>query len=138
MRSLWLVSLYFILVALDVLFKDYHINWLIHNNAILLGVVFWFVYGTTIQKDSINRLLLLISEYSFGIYLFHQLTLNCINKAYAKFIPPSSVSQLFGYFVIPSIVIVGCVLFSIFLKKHAKRLYCALFGKRIPIQGKLH
>lgn len=100
--------------------------------------VFWFVYGTTIQKDSINRLLLLISEYSFGIYLFHQLTLNCINKVYAKLIPPSSISQLFGYLVIPSIVIAGCVLFSIFLKKYAKRLYCVLFGKSFPIQGKLH
>ena len=137
-RSPWLVSLYFILVAMDVLFKESQLNWIIHNIAILFGVVFWFVYGTTIQKDSINRLLLLISEYSFGIYLFHQLTLNCINKVYAKLIPPSSISQLFGYLVIPNIVIAGCVLFSIFLKKYAKRLYCVLFGKSFPIQGKLH
>lgn len=129
----WLILVYLLALVLDVELKNYSFNWIIHNTGIIVGVVFWFVYGTTIKKEHIKKIILLISEYSFGVYLFHQLTLNCINKVYARLMPPSSLTQLIGYLLVPAAVIVGCIAFSAFLKKHMVRLYRVLFGKPINL-----
>lgn len=132
-KRIWLVIFYFAFVLADIVFKGSELNWIFHNFGILVGLVFWFVFCAKINTCVIRKIILVISEYSFGIYLFHQLTLNCINKVYARIVPPSSLSQLLGYFFIPAVVIMGCIALSIFMKRYMPHAYCVLYGKKLQL-----
>lgn len=125
-----LAPIYFVLVICDLFTRAMNCNCLIHNFGVLVGLIFWFKVALRIfqMNNIITKLLGLLSTYSFNIYLLHQLSLNCINKVYARVCPTTPLFQIVGYVVNPCLIICACVVFSIIMKKYCNKLYNLLFG----------
>ncbi|MDB5056411.1 MAG: hypothetical protein JWM44_4461 [Bacilli bacterium] len=113
-RFKWIVLLLPIATAAIVLF-DYEWGWLTMHSSKRIDMVFFTIsmifllYYTAALIKTVPRSLLLISRYSFGIYLIHPLLLVIL----AKILPSLSLMDkgIFSVFIL----LFGCVLGSIFL-----------------------
>lgn len=125
---------YIILIVLDVFVREmvvYRLIYrLIHRLCTVVGIAFWYTCLTNFKSVNFNKLLLHLSAYSFSIYLFHEMCLSILKKICVKIFPTTVVFQLLEYILIPFIVIGGCLVVSVGLKKVVPRFYSVLTGNR--------
>lgn len=127
----WLISvLYVLFIVVDTLTIDLKAHLIIHNIGIIIGMLFWYVCATKLKGSKLKKILLVVSAYSFGIYIFHESTLTLFKKVCAKILPDGTIFSLLQYFVIPIIIIVGCIILSMLLKRFVPALYKLLTGSR--------
>ena len=127
----WLISvLYVLFIVVDTLAIDFKIHSIIHNIGIIIGMLFWYVCATKLKISKIKKLLLVVSTYSFGIYIFHETTLTLFKKVCVRILPDGNIFSLVQYFVIPMVIIVGCIVLCVLLKRFVPVFYKLLTGSR--------
>ena len=77
-----------------------------------------------------RRIILFISGYSFGIYLFHEMNLFILRKLLTKALPHTSFVAVFLYLGVPAIIISFCLLLCRLLERFTPRLYALITGGR--------
>lgn len=125
-----LVAVYVMFIVADILTSPYEIHLVIHNIGILVGMVFWYSCMTKFKKSKVKDLFLAISTYSFGVYIFHERTLTLLEKVSFKLLPSEGIFSLIQYFVNPIVIIVGCIVLCMLLKRFVPALYKLLTGSR--------
>lgn len=102
----------------------------IHSCSIIVGIVFWFRCTTVLRGKRIKKFMLIISKYTFGIYIFHEKLLTILKAICCKILPQTVLFQLFEYFGIPVIIVICCIVLCILIEKWFPSLYSVLMGKR--------
>lgn len=98
--------------------------------VIFVGGGYLFRFGTRFKCAGLKRRVLWMTQFSFSIYLFHQMYMMMIQKVAARFLPINPYTQSLAYFGIPIFMISFCVLFSIACKAKLPKLYTLLTGNR--------
>ena len=119
-----------LLVAVDTATRHVVPRELVNKVAILWGVVFWFVCTTEFESEKLTTMLMKLSGYAFGIYLFHEMNLFILKKLLAKLLPQTPVMQLMQYVGIPVAIFCYCLVVSVLMKKYLPRLYGVITGNR--------
>ena len=101
----------------------------IYRLCITVGIIFWYVFTAEI-KYGLKRLLLFISNYNFGIYLFHELNLTALKKILARILPQSTILQFVEYIGVPIVILLFCLMICIILEKITPNLYFVITGER--------
>ena len=124
-------SFYFILIALDVITRDWgNIHGIIHQFCILVGICFWYRCTTKIYNSVWEKKLLIISKYSFFVYIFHEMSLTVLKKIGMMFLPRTPFFQVVQYLAIPIIIFICCIIAGEFLEKYVPKVYSLLTGKQ--------
>ncbi len=127
----WLTSLLYIgFITADLFTTPYEFNSIIHNLGIVMGMLFWYVCATKIKNVKIEKLILVVSAYNFGIYIFHENALTLFKKVCTVILPGQPVIQVTQYFILPITIISGCIILCMFLKRFLPRIYKILTGSR--------
>lgn len=121
---------YIALIIVDFLTRDLFVNNSIHFFTILSGLSFFYSRTTIIANNRMNNILLFIANYSFSIYLFHEMSMTIIKKLLNKILPQSLFWQMIQFIIIPIIVFSLCLVISIVLDKYLHKFYSILVGKR--------
>ena len=121
---------YVILMFADFFTQKAVYNSVLHGGEIVVGFIFWYLLIDTLSKKMDLKLLSIISTYSFGIYLFHEYSLNILNKLYARIIPSTVLFKLIGYFFMPCLIVFLCIVFCVLLEKYFPTVYRFLIGKK--------
>jgi len=124
------ILVYITLIIIDFLTRDLFVNNPIHFLTILSGLSFFYSQTTIIANNKMNNRLLFIANYSFSIYLFHEMSMTIIKKILNKILPQSLFWQMIQFFIIPIIVFCLCLVMSIVLDKYLHKFYSILVGKR--------
>ncbi len=101
----------------------------IYRLCIAVGIVFWYVCATNF-KSRIKTVLLFVSNYSFCIYLFHELNLTALKKVCAIIFSQTLLFQFIEYMGIPFIILLFCLILSILLEKLVPNVYFVINGGR--------
>ena len=97
----------------------------------LTGVLFWVRISREIYvRGSIRKSFLWMSQWTFMIYVLHEMTLTSIRKVCLRLFPTSPINLLLEYLLIPISVITGCIITGIILKKCMPGLYLFVTGER--------
>lgn len=97
----------------------------------LTGVLFWVRISREIYvRGSIRKSFLWMSQWTFMIYVLHEMTLTSIRKVCLRLLPTSPINLLLEYLLIPMSVITGCIITGIILKKCMPGLYLFVTGER--------
>ena len=103
---------------------------IVYHLCVLGGMFAWYTWATRIREGKTRDALLLVSKYSFCIYLFHEMSLTILRKIFAKMLPQTGVSAVIQYFGPAVTVIAGCILLSWLLDRYAPRIYRIVSGGR--------
>lgn len=104
---------------------------ILRNIFILVGIIFWIRLTKEIyHNENIRINLLRLSEYTFIIYVLHELTLSSVRKVCIRLLPTSPVWLFSEYVLIPVFVITGCMAAGIIFKKLIPGLYMLSTGGR--------
>ena len=101
----------------------------VYRACIAVGIVFWYACATNF-RSRIKTVLLFVSNYSFCIYLFHELNLTALKKIFAIIFPQTLLFQFIEYLGIPFIILLFCLIFCIILEKYAPNIYYVINGGR--------
>lgn len=103
----------------------------LRNIFILVGIIFWIRLTKEIyHNENIRINLLRLSEYTFIIYVLHELTLSSVQKVCIRLFPTSPVWLFSEYVLISVFVITGCMAAGIIFRKLMPRLYMLSTGGR--------
>lgn len=118
----------YLLGAVASLFLDIAV---VKNIFILIGVLFWIRLSKAIySNEKLRSIFLRLSKWIFIIYVFHELTLFSVRKICQRLFPATPLILCAEYLMIPILVITGCIIAGIVLKKIMPRLYIVLTGER--------
>lgn len=109
-----------------------------HSISVLLGIVLVIKLSKYLLNhisNKIPKLLLLVSEYSFFIYVTHDLVQTVLKKITIKVLPQFEIIQLIEYLVIPLVTCFICVLSGIIIKKIDVKTYSLITGARDKKRG---
>ncbi len=123
-----IILLYLVLIILDLFSKEMTINTYVHKLCAIIGVLFFAVIATNIRSAGIKKIMLFISKYSMGIYLFHEMNLSIVRKIILKLLPQTSVIVILEYFFISFIIICGCLMLCVLGEKYFTKIYCIITG----------
>lgn len=98
----------------------------IYIEIILLIRISKYIYA----HKTIRKKVLWLSEWTFIIYVFHELTLTSIKKLCLRLLPGEAIFLLMEYIFIPIFVIICCIILGIILKKTMFKLYVITTGGR--------
>lgn len=98
---------------------------------IFISIIFWVKITKYIYANpSLKGVLLKLAEWTFIIYVAHEMTLSSVNKVCWRLFPNNSVIALILYFAIPFVVITLCVIFGKILKRILPKAYLIVTGGR--------
>lgn len=100
---------YILLIALVYVTRGTAVHGVADKLCIMTGLVFFAVVMTKVKNAGAEKLLLIVSRYSMGIYLFHEMNLTILRKIVQKVVPQNSITIFMEYFLIPCIIIVCCI-----------------------------
>lgn len=123
-KKILITGSYLLILIMTVMQKD---NMVLKNLAILLGLVFWFVCMTKIVEKIVK---INILQYTFGIYLFHEMGLTFFKKVLFLLLPHTSLFLLAEYFLLPMVTIVICVFFCFSFNTFSSCCYGIVTGNR--------
>ncbi len=123
---------YFVLIIVTVCLKNNKnlIFLIINRLCSIIGMIFFYRFTTTIRSSFFREKLLLISKYSFAIYIFHEMNLSMLKKICIKLFPVLPIFQLLEYVFIPVVIFCGCLLFSVILNRKFPKIYNIIIGGR--------
>lgn len=104
---------------------------LLYRISILVNLIFWYSWFTSNINGRIQRMFLDLSIYSFGIFIFHELSLTFGMKIIAKIIGMDYRIQILEYLFLPSIIIAVVIGFCKIFRKVVPSLYSLLVGDRV-------
>ena len=130
-KVFWAVS-YPVLVIASCLMRESpeYPAMIVQRTCFLVGIAFWFVFTTNIKGEKMRRIILFISGYSFGIYLFHEMNLFILRKLLTKALPHTSFVAAVLYLGMPVVIISFCLLLCRLLERFTPRLYALITGGR--------
>lgn len=102
----------------------------IERLSILVNLIFCYSVITYNLNSSINKLLLKYSEYSFGIYILHEMAIVFTKKVIAKVLGVNIIIQVLQYLLMPIFIIILSIIICMILKKYFSFLYSLLTGYR--------
>lgn len=118
----------YLLGAAAALFLDIAV---VKNIFILIGVLFWIRLSKTIySNEKLRSIFLWLSKWIFIIYVFHELTLSSVRKICQRLLPVTPLILCAEYLMIPILVITGCIIAGMVLKRIMPGLYTVLTGER--------
>ena len=123
--------IYLILVSLKIFTTGK--GWIsipIDRACAVYGIIFFYSCTAKIKNLKLKEVLLNLSNYNFDIYIFHEhfsriLLTNC-SLLFSLSLP----SQLLQYIFVSFLIIIFCILLSIFLRKFFPKFYAILTGGR--------
>ncbi len=125
---------YAVFAALSVLFYDADYLFILSRICALTGIVFWYKLSSLLNKTKWRRQLLFLSSFSFSIYIFHERCLSHFRKICAVLLPNTLWTSLFMYFVVPFIIVAGCIILSVLMNRVTPKTYALLTGNRTKKQ----
>lgn len=125
-----LAGLYLLSVIADSLLRGTAIQHFVRAASIILGCLFFTRITTYICCTKWKRRLLLLSNYTVSIFLFHEMFLTFLKKLAAVVLPTTISFQIVEYFGISAISIVWCIALDSILKRWFPRLHRVLTGGR--------
>ncbi|NLJ70454.1 MAG: acyltransferase [Clostridiaceae bacterium] len=126
--AMWKISLFYILCASITLIAEHSIT---YNLFIFVSLGYWARLSKCIFDCKISRNIFInLSEWTFIIYVAHELTLSSLKKVCLRILPTEPIWLLIEYLAIPIIVIAGCSIVGVVFKKTAPNLYSILTGAR--------
>ena len=129
--SMWLVSgIYVVCVLVTMLSIGQVLHYMFRHITIFVGIVFFYKCGQWIEESRGREFCVRFSKHSFFIFAFHEMNLTIVTKLLAEKIPQTWQIQLAEYFLLPMLIIIGCVLLSILMKACFPRGYRVLTGGR--------
>lgn len=97
----------------------------------LIGILFWIRLSKEIySNEDIRKKFLWMSQWTFMIYVLHELTLSSIRKICLRLFPTTPGILLAEYLLIPILVIAGCMIAGMFFKKIIPKVYVMSTGER--------
>lgn len=103
---------------------------LIRFPYVIIGIIFFYVISGIIQMGERKEALLWISQFTFFIFAFHEFYEAMLKKAIMMVIPQYGVVQFLEFWMIPFIIISGCIFLGFILKKYWVRGYRLICGSR--------
>lgn len=97
---------------------------------VIIGIIFFYVISGMIQMSERKEALLWISQFTFFIFAFHEFYEAMLKKAIMMVIPQYGVVQFLEFWMIPFIIISGCIFWGFILKKYWVRGYRLICGSR--------
>ena len=98
--------------------------------GIFLGFATALTLTKPLSKRPLGAYLISLAPYSFFIFALHEPLLTILRKIWLRLWGPSDLSQLFGYFLIPAVIIIALILLYKVLEKHAEFLLRVVAGRR--------
>lgn len=104
-------------------------------SLIILGIIgLWFTYDNIVSvnfKLINHKILSLLTEFTFFIYLIHLPSLNIIKKIIIIVLGKNQLGYLFSYLLTPLFFIIIIIPIGIFIKSNFPKLYTILVGGRV-------
>ncbi len=126
--AMWQVTLVYVACAAITLFTEIEI---VDTLFIFVGILYWTRVSKWIyDSEKIRSIFLKLSEWTFIIYAAHELTLRSLQKICQKLLPTQPVWILGEYLFLPVLVIGGCCLVGMVMKKLFPKLYAFATGAR--------
>lgn len=104
-----------------------------HCISVLLGIALVVKLSEWLHNNNssvITKLLLIVSEYSFFIFVSHDFVQTVLKKISIKVLPQVEVIQLCEYLVIPLFTCIICILIGMIIKKINRSTYSLITGAR--------
>lgn len=96
-----------------------------------IGIIFWVRLSKEIYvRERIKRIILWLSQWTFMICVFHELTLSCVCKFCFIFLPTDIIYLGIEYALIPVVVVILCILVGIIFRRSMPNLYRLSMGAR--------
>lgn len=115
-----IMSIY-IAFAIISLFFDMNV---IRGSFIFIGIAFLFRLSKEIYvREKLKKKFMWLSQWTFLIYVLHELTLSSVKKMCLRILPQTPVFLLLEYLLIPVFVITGCIIAGVLFKRIAPRIY---------------
>ena len=126
--ALWKFLIVYILCAIITLLTD---NSIIDELFIFEGIIFWIRISKCIfSHQKARNVFLSLSEWTFMIFVAHEMTLASIKKVCLKLLPTEPIFLFAEYLFLPILVIAGCSIVGAILKKNVPKVYYLLTGTR--------
>ena len=127
-----ILSIYLVVLIVDVLTKDYELNIYLHRIGVLFGIMTsLYVTKYALNCAKIKFFLLRIAGTSFFVFAVHEPLLTVIKKVAYKFLMPNSEILILAlYIFIPIFVILLSVVTYILLKSIAPKMINIVSGSR--------
>ncbi len=120
------------LVLILVLYRNSIVWHSISTLFILLGIVFWTRLSKVIYDNiKVRTVFLKLAQWTFIIYVAHEMTLSCMKKVCFKLLPTTAPVLLIEYILIPFFVIGLCIILGIILKKLFPKVFAICTGGRL-------
>lgn len=126
----YLLILYIPILIVDIALHEWAYYMPIHRVSILLGLLFWYSIAVWQTKLKVSMFIDVISSYSFGIYIFHEMNMSIFQKICGKFLPATIGWQILQYLFIPVIILICCLILCFLLKNFLPQIYKVLTGAR--------
>lgn len=126
--ALWKCLIVYILCGTITLLTD---NPIIDELFIFMGILFWVRVSKWIFSHQKARdIFLRLSEWTFLIFVAHEMTLASIKKVCLKLLPTEPMFLFVEYLFLPILVIAGCSIVGAILKRNVPKVYYLLTGTR--------
>ena len=126
--ALWKCLIVYILCGTITLLTD---NPIIDELFIFMGILFWVRVSKWIfSHDKAKDLFLRLSEWTFMIFVAHEMTLASLKKVCLKLFPTEPIYLFAEYLFLPILVIAGCSIVGAILKRNVPKVYYLLTGTR--------
>ncbi len=123
----WLSILYVVYIILTINLHKNYINYF----SILFGIIFWFRISKVIYDSlKMRKYFLNLSQWTFMIFVFHELTLTSFKKVFLRMLPSETAIMLAEYLLLPILVIVICIWTGKLLKRFLPGFYRLATGNR--------
>ncbi len=98
---------------------------------LIIGVLFWIRFSKEIEKNThLNRWVKYLVPWTFVIYAFHEPAMTALKKICMKIFPLNPFFLFMEYFLIPIIIVFGCVFGGYLFKRTMPKLYAIATGER--------
>ena len=94
------------------------------------GIVVWFSLFTRNTNGLLQSFLLKISAYSFGVYIFHQMTLGFTLKIALRLFGGNIVVEMIVCLSMAALIIAYCIVLCMLLERFCPKVYTLLTGNR--------
>lgn len=124
----WKVTIVYLIGAFISLFFEVSI---MRNMFILIGVLFWARISKEIYiRKKIREKILWLSNWTFIIYVFHELSLSSVKKLCVRLLPATPAFLFVEYAFLPVLIVICCIILGCFMKRICPKAYAVVTGER--------
>lgn len=106
-------------------------NSVARNAFVITGILFFIRLSKEIYaRERARKRILMLSQWTFMIYVLHELTLSSVRKVCLRILPGNPIMFLLEYLLIPVLVILFCIAGGGVLKRTMPGLYQIMTGER--------